>query len=193
MVLLSVTILVTFMAFNWIILPQTTYLRAAQLYENMVGDAGKMTTVIRGQMAIKRDEVSKLNDEVAWVQERFFTAKHAAELFLDLEPIANQFNCNLDQLTFMAPESVSYESDGSETSGIVIKRSVISFTSAYGDIINFLTKLNSYTQRIAITDLIIESDNMIDRQLNCRMTITIYLIEDEEKEEYEKTKTIEYE
>ncbi len=185
MVLLSVIILVAFMAFNWIILPQTTYLRAAQLYENMLGDAGKMTTVIKGQMASKRDEVSKLNDEIARVQGRFFSAKRAAELFQDLEPIACQSNCDLDQLTFMPPESVSYKNDEGETGSIVVKRAVISFTSTYGDVINFLTKLNSYTQRITITDLTIESDSMINGPLYCRMTITIHIIEDKEQKENE--------
>jgi len=179
--LLSVVILVGFMAFNWIVSPQTTYLRAARLYENMVGDAGKMTTVIKGQMVTKRKEASQLNDEIALVQGRFFTAKQAAEFFLDLEPIARQSNCNLDQLTFMPPESISHESDGCEASGIVVKRSVISFTSTYGNVIDFLAKLNSYSQRIAITDLTIELDDMKDERLHCRMTITIYLIEDTEK------------
>ena len=183
--LLSVIILVGFMAFNWVILPQTTYLRAARLYENMLGDAGKMTTVIKDQMVTKRDEVSKLNDEIVRVEGRFFTVKQAAELFLDLEPIAHQSNCNLDQLTFMPSESVSYESDEGEVCSIVVKRSVISFTSTYGEVINFLTKLSSYSQRIVISGLTIESDNMIDRQLYCRMTITIYLIEDKEKKENE--------
>ncbi len=185
MVLLSVVILVTFMAFNWIISPQTTYLRAARLYENMLGDAGKMTIVIRGQMATKRKEVSQLNDEIAQIQGRFFTAKQAAELFLDLEPIARQSNCNLDQLTFLPPESISYKSDGGEACAIIVKRSMISFTSTYSNVIGFLTKLNSYTQRITISDLTIESDDMIDRQLHCRMTITIFLINDKEQKENE--------
>ncbi len=185
MVLVSVSILVGFMAFNWIILPQTTYLRAARLYENMLGDAGKMTTVIKGQMAAKRDEVSKLNDEIVRVQGRFFTLKQAAELFLDLEPIAHQSNCNLDQLIFMPSESVSYESDEGEACSIVVKRSVISFTSTYSSVIRFLTKLNSYSQRIVISDLNIESNSMTDETLYCRMAITIYLIEDKEQEENE--------
>lgn len=183
--MLSVMILVGFSVFNWIISPQTAYLRAARLYESMLGDAGKMSTVIKGQMEAKRDEVSELQDEIARVQGRFFTAKHAAEFFLDLEPIAQQYSCNVDQLAFMSSESISYKSDEGEACDIVIKRSMISFKSAYSDVINFLAKLNSYTQRVAITDLTIESDDMMDVQLHCRMTITIYLIKDKEQKENE--------
>jgi hypothetical protein len=185
MALFSVVILVGFLTYNWIISPQTTYLRAARRYENMLGDAGKMTMVIRGQMETKRKEASQLNNEIARVQGRFFTTKQAAELFLDLEPIARQSNCNLDELTFLSPEAISYESDEGEACDIVVKRSRVSFTSTYGNVINFLTKLDSYMQRIAITDLTIESDNMIDRQLHCQMTITIYIIEETEKKENE--------
>ena len=182
MVLLSVIFLISFMAFNWIVSPQTTYLRAARLYENMLGDAGEMTTVIKGQMAAKKDEANKLNDEIARVQGLFFTDKQAAEFFLDLEPIAHQSNCSLDQLTSLSPESISYKSDGGETCDIVVKRSMISCTSTYGDLIDFLMKLDSYMQRIAISDLSIESDDMIDGQLHCQMTITVYLIKDKEQE-----------
>ncbi len=178
--ILSVVILVGFTSYNWIVSPQTTYLRAAKLYQNMLGDAGKMTTVIKGQLETKNDEVSKLQDEIARVEGRFFTTKHAAEFFLDLEPIARQSDCNLDQLTFIPPESVSYKSDGGEACAIIVKRSMISFTSTYSNVIGFLTKLNSYTQRITISDLTVESDDMIDGQLYCRMTITIYVIDDKE-------------
>jgi len=183
---LSVAILVGFMAFNWVVSPQTAYLRAARLYENMLGDAGKMTTVIRTRMETKKKEVRHLSDEIVRVQSCFFTPRHAAEFFLDLEPLAHQSNCIVNQLTFMPPESISYEKDGGEVCNIVAKRSMISFTSTYGNVIDFLTKLNSYTQRIAITDLAIESDDMADGQLFCRMTITIYLIEDKEQKEHEQ-------
>lgn len=181
--LLSVVILVGFMGFNWIVSPQASYLRAARLYENMVGDAGQMTTVIRGQMETKSKEVSQLKDEVAQVQGRFFTAKQADELFLDLEPIARQSNCILDELTFLPPDAISYENDEGQACDIAVKRAAISYTSTYGDVINFLTKLDSYAQRISISDLNIELDGMIDERLKCQMTITIYLIEDTEKKD----------
>ena len=181
--LLSVIIFVGFMAYNWIVSPQATYLRAARLYENMVGDAGKMTTVIKGQIEVKSKEVSQLKDEVAQAQGRFFTAKQADELFLDLEPIARQSNCILEELTFLPQDAISYENDEGEASDIAVKRAMISYTTTYGDVIKFLTKLDSYTQIIAISDLTVELDGMIDGRLHCQMTITIYLVEDTEKKD----------
>ena len=76
---------------------------------------------------------------------------------------------------------ISYEGDGGEACAILVQRSMVSITSTYGGVINFLSILNSYTQRIAITDLTIELRDMINDQLHCRMTITIYLIKDTEQ------------
>ncbi|MCK5175599.1 MAG: hypothetical protein KAR47_19550, partial [Planctomycetes bacterium] len=49
----------------------------------------------------------------------------------------------------------------------------------YENIIKFFMKLSSYSQRISVNELFIESTGYKTNELVCHITITIYLIEDE--------------
>ena len=180
LVALSSVIVVAIAGYNWVVSPQTSYLRAAHLYEGMVGDAGNMTKVIKNQMGSKKKTVKNLHGEIAQIQSGFFTPKQASELFLDLEPIAHESECTVDSLTFMASESVAYEGKEVETADITIKRLAMGYTGIYKNIIKFLRRLDSYSQRIIISDLHIESSGFSTDELSCQMIITIYMIEDKE-------------
>lgn len=177
---LSSVIIVGIAAYNWAVSPQTSYLRAAHLYDVMIGDAGNMTNVIKSQMGPKNEEVKILQEEIGRIQDKFFTPKQASEFFLDLEPIALQYNCTIDKLAFVSSEPVSYDGTESESEDIIAKKLSISYTGDYKDIITFLKRLESYTQRIVITDVHIESDEMVGDELFCQMIITIYMVEDKE-------------
>jgi hypothetical protein len=180
LVSLSSIMIAAMAAYNWTVGPQTSYLRAAHLYEVMVGDAGQMTRVIKTQLGAKTQTVKNLNAEVGQIQDSFFTPKQANEFFLDLEPIAHQCDCTVDKLVFLASESVAYKGGQDDSCSINVKRSAISFTGVYPNIIKFLQRLSNYSQRIVINDLHIESNDLIDGELSCQMTIAIYLIEDKE-------------
>ncbi|HPD46750.1 MAG TPA: hypothetical protein P5279_09410 [Anaerohalosphaeraceae bacterium] len=180
LICLSSIIIVGMAAYNWTVSPQTSYLRAAHLYEVMMGDAGRMTKTIKTQMNAKSKTVENLHREIAKIQGSFFTPKQANEFFLDLEPIAHQCSCTVDKLVFIASDPVAYKGDQDGSCSITVKRSAISFTGLYPDIINFLRRLSNYSQRILINDLNIESNDMVSGELNCQMTITVYIIEDKE-------------
>lgn len=180
LVSLSSVVVVAIAAYNWAVSPQTSYLRAANLYEHMIGDAGNMTKVIKRQMAAKKTTVDDLHGEIAKIQGSFFTPKQASEFFLDLEPIAQECECTVDKLTFMASESIAYKGKEVESADIIVKRLATSFTGAYKNIIVFLKRLQSYSQRITISDLHVEANDLGDDQLFCQMVITVYMIEDKE-------------
>ncbi|MBE0537649.1 MAG: hypothetical protein IH624_18440 [Phycisphaerae bacterium] len=177
---LSSILVVGMAAYNWTVSPQTCYLRAANLYNVMIGDAGQMTKTIKTQMVSKDRAIKDLNAEIAQIQNGFFTVKQANEFFLDLEPIARQCSCTVDRLVFLASESIAYKGDHNDSCSITLKRSAISFTGLYPDIIRFLRRLNNYAQRILIKDFHIDSSDLVSGELSCQMSITIYLIEDKE-------------
>lgn len=180
LVALFSVVAVAIAGYNWVVSPQTSYLRAAHLYDVMVGDAGNMTKVIKTQMTAKTETVKNLHAEIAKIQGGFFTPKQASELFLDLEPIAHECECTVDSLTFMASESVAYEGKETEAAEIIVKRLAISYSGIYKNIITFLKRLGSYSQRIIISDLNIEAGSLSGEELSCQMIITIYMIEDKE-------------
>jgi hypothetical protein len=177
---LSTAMIVAVAAYNWAVAPQASYLHAAQLYEDMVGDTGNMTEIMKEQLDTRQESIDVLHREIAAIQGSFFTPKQANEFFLDLEPISHSCQCNVDKLSFMPSESIPYKGNETEAGDIVVKRLAFSFTGTYKNIIVLLKRLTSYSQRIVISDVYMQAQDRTAQNLFCQMIITIYTIEDKE-------------
>ena len=171
--------IVTLATYNWIVSPQTRYLHAARQYKTMVGNAGKKTAFIKDQIAVKEIEIEKLQSEIARIQNSFFSPQKATEFFMDLEPIALQCGCNVVSLTFMADET-HRGTEKKQSSPVILKRARLDITGEYENLMKFLGRLGNYPQRVSINDLCVESNHPGNDNLNCGMTITIYVVEDKE-------------
>lgn len=178
----TVILIVGFGMYNWTVSPQTSYLNAARLYESMVANASNKTTMIKGQMETKGDLIITLEQEIAETEGSFFTSASAREFFSDLEPISLQSNCSIDSLNFMSAEPVVVEGEEKGSSSVSFRRASISLVGRYENIIKFFMKLSSYSQRISVNELFIESTGYNAEELVCHITITIYLIEGKDKE-----------
>ena len=177
---LSCVFVVGLAAYNWTVGPQTSYLKAARLYEVMMGDAGRMTKTITDRMVSKTITAKKLNEEITRIQDGFFTPKQVNEFFLDLEPIAHQCNCTVQKLVFIPSDPILHEGRKNDSYDITVKRSALSLQGCYADIIRFMRRLSNYSQRIIIDSLAVENSDVITGDLACHMTITIYVIKDKE-------------
>jgi len=173
-------VMVAVAAYNWAVRPRMEYLYAAQNYETMLSNAGQKTVIIKNRIKIKESKLDELRNEVSEIEESFFTSKRAREFFSDLEPIALQCKCDIDSLSSMPVEHVKSDGDKKTSSDIVIKRAAITLSGKYKNIIEFLEKLGSYSQRISIEELLIESSPSVNGSLACYITIAIYQIEDKE-------------
>ena len=180
-VCVSTIVIVAFATYNWIVSPHISYLKAAERYERMTGSAGQKGTTIKNNIDTKQQELDGLKAEIDQIQNSFFTEEKAREFFSDLEPILVQSDCNIDTLTFLPPESIASQADSEQTSSVILKRAEVEFTGEYENIIKFLKKLSSYSQRISIENLLIQSGRFGQQRLTCYMTVTIYLVEDREK------------
>jgi len=175
----SFVAIVTLATYNWIVSPQTGYLHAARQYEMIVGNAGKKTTFIKDQISTKEVEIEVLQREIAEIQNSFFSSQKATEFFMDIEPLSLQCNCNVDSLTFMADETHQGTNED-KSSPVILRHAAVDITGTYEDLMKFLGRLGNYPQRIAISDLRIESGPRNSDKLTCGMTITIYIVEDKE-------------
>ena len=63
---------------------------------------------------------------------------------------------------------------------ITVKRAEISLTGTYNSIIKFLAILNNRSEYICISDVDIENSEFGQKLLVCKMTITIFMIDDKE-------------
>jgi Tfp pilus assembly protein PilO len=181
-VAVSIIAIVAFVTYNWVVSPQITYLQAAKKYKMIVGSAGEKTTVINNNIMEKQKELDTLRQDVAKLQNSFFSAEKAREFFSDLEPIAVQHKCNVESLTFLPPESKETE----DTVNVTLNHANIVLTGQYKDIMEFIVKIRDYPQRIVIGNLLIESSRFATGELNCQINITIYTIEDKESITHEQ-------
>ena len=179
MISLATIILVTMGMYNWAVSPQTSYLKTAQLYDNMMIHAGEKSVSIKKSIQVKEEELEKLNLEMTTTRDSFFDEKTSREFFSDIEPISHQSNCVIESLNFMPPVTQFSKNEG-DTSGIILKSAEVVFSGKYENIIQFMRKLESYTQRITVSDIAIESIASNRKNLICRVTIAIYLIDHKE-------------
>ncbi len=163
-------------AYNWVIVPQIAYLNAAEQYKSIVGGAGAKSTIIQNNIERKLVEIEKLQQDVSRLENSFFTFEKAREFFSDIEPVAVQHNCAVESSDFMP--SVSKKSG--DVSDVTLSRAKIMLSGNYKNIMKFLEKIRDYPQRIGISNLLIERSDKINNDLNCQVTITIYVIEDKE-------------
>jgi Tfp pilus assembly protein PilO len=188
----SIVVIVAVASYNWCIAPQASYLQAASAHEDILAIARKKTTVISERVDTNRKKISQLQEDINKIEGSFFTRENSREFFSDLDPLSRQCDCTIDTLNFIAPEPVliehkndpENEQDNGEakvySSGIVTKGATISLAGKYEGIVQFLKKLGSYSQRIIINDLYIESTSPESDILSCYINIKVYVIEDRE-------------
>ncbi len=175
-VAVSFVAIVAFAAYNWAISPQIAYLNAAEQYKSIVGGAGAKSTIIQKNIERKLVEIEKLQQDVSRLENSFFTFEKAREFFSDIEPVAVQHNCTIKSSDFMP--SVSKKSG--DVSDVTLSQAKIILSGNYKNIMKFLEKIRDYPQRIVVSNLLIERSNKINNDLNCQVSITVYVIEDKE-------------
>lgn len=168
--------IVALAAYNWVISPQITYLHAAEQYKSIIAGDGARSTVILKNVEKKLVELEKLQQDISGLENSFFTFEKAMEFFSDIEPIAVQHNCTVESSDFIP--SVSKKSG--DVSDVTLSRARIMLSGNYKNIMKFLEKIRDYPQRIVVSNLLIERGNKINNDLNCQVSITIYVIEDKE-------------
>ncbi len=173
----SFVAIVALTAYNWVVSPQITYLHAAEQYKSMLGgDGATRSTVILKNVEKKLVELEKLQQDISGLENSFFTFEKAMEFFSDIEPVAVQHNCTVESSDFMP--SVSKKSG--DVSDVTLSRAKIMLSGNYKNIMKFLEKIRDYPQRIVVSNLLIERGNKINNDLNCQVSITIYVVEDKE-------------
>ena len=91
--------------YNWLVVPHTTYLHAAEKYESVVSDVAKQNTVIKSKNELKKKQLQEVRLNLNEVQAKFFSPDAAKEFFSDIEVIATQANCPIYSINFISNKS----------------------------------------------------------------------------------------
>jgi Tfp pilus assembly protein PilO len=94
-------------------------------------------------------------------------------------------NCIIHSLNVLQPNSALMNDQSKASSYITANRATLRVVGNYGNIVALMGKLQDRPQQVRIDSLSIKSIGSKSNQLECDMTITIYVIQNEEKHPYD--------
>lgn len=155
--------------------PHRNYLRAAQTYQTLAGMLDGKNEVIAGYMEAKKKELQQLQHKSQLIDAGLFDDVEAKQFFSGIQTAAEQTKCVINSLKFPQDVRLSGTSGPSQGMYVVASRVTLSVTGGYKNIIELINKLQNRPQQVWIGSLRIGliSDGL--RELNCDMTITIYV------------------
>ena len=169
-------------AYNWIIAPHRNYLLAADKFESTVTNLARKNKIIGNQVTMKKKELEELHDKYKQSCARLFDPVEAGEFFSNIQASAERANCILSSLTFSpvrpAPKTARPRTD----EYITAQSATLSLSGGYGNILALMDLLQDGPKQVCIDSVGINSDEQDSVQLECGMTVTIYVIH--RKEEY---------
>jgi hypothetical protein len=174
----AIALIVLIGSYNWLIAPHVQYLEAAQKYADEVGRFTSKSKVLEGKLKIKQIEIERLSEQVCEKKKQFFTPAGAQQFLSSLEMFANEANCIITSLNQHYDELDTEKAKALAAAGIRANRAAVSLTGGYPSILKFLAKLLDRPNAILINSLSISVRPDNSANLDCSLTLTIYVIED---------------
>jgi hypothetical protein len=181
--LASLVVIGAVACYNWFIAPHTNYIRAAQKYESTAEAMERKNRVISKGIAGKKRELARLQAEFEQARELVFDHAGAKDFFNGIEAAAEKVGCAVSSLNF---QSTGKKSGSNRTEGFLRgKHAVLNVLGDYTGIIALMDEFQNRRERVVIDSISIESTGKVPGRLDCRMNITIYVMQDEEASTHE--------
>jgi len=179
-VFVALIVIATMAIYNWLIVPQTAYLAAAQQYKSIADNFKNRSKVIDRTVKAKEKKLEQLQQQFAEFENMLFSPREAAEFFGNLQVVSEEMGCTVYSLNIIINEPQSQDNQSENTSGIAANSAALSVLGVYGDIVALVQSLQGRGQKVWIDSVEMQPLNHDSTQLRCDITITIYTIQDKE-------------
>lgn len=166
--------------YSWIVAPHVAQLRAMQRYEPAVDKIADGNKAISTTLANRKKRLGELRQRSARFRTMLFAPDRAAELFSDLQTIAEQTGCGVISVNFAMSGPATAAQGSAAPVGVASHRATLSVVGTYDQIVALIKRLRTRTQKVWVDTLAMVTFNIDLALVRCDMTITIYTIEDEE-------------
>jgi len=164
--------------YRYTVLPHRTLLYASQAYASTATELASTSEAVAKDVTAKAAQLEQLQLESMQLRKGLFSPDQAEKFLSDVRNIAQSLQCSVYSLNFV-PEK---RTDKTEPSCSVISKKVkLNFTGRFANIVSFMNKLQDRPRQVHINSVNIRLANQQQGQLDCNMTISIYVIEDQEK------------
>jgi len=181
-ILIAAVVLIGAVAFyNWVIVPQTGYLMAAQKYESVAAELAKKSQKVNKSVQRAKEDLSELQKKFKQFHTSLFDPNGADKFFSGIQNVAEDVKCVVNSLN-LTPIYQSSKTGGSgAVNGITSRRATLSIAGNYRSIIKLMNKLQERPEQVRIDSVSIKPiDNNSDR-LKCDMAVTVYVIRGNEE------------
>ncbi|MGD2095588.1 MAG: hypothetical protein PVH77_11325 [Phycisphaerales bacterium] len=178
----SLIVIAVLAIYNWVIVPRTTYLLAAQQYESVMDSVIKKNKTISSRVKVKRKELQELREQSSQLYSTLFSPDKAGEFFSDLQAISEETGCIVYSVNLVTNKQ-NPKKDGQlrDNLGLETKSAVLSVVGVYKNITKLIERLQSRTQKVWIDSINLRALRQNSDRLRCDITITICIITDEEE------------
>jgi Tfp pilus assembly protein PilO len=173
--LLALVFIAAIALYRWILFPYGGQLFAAQQYKSTLDGAMHKISNLYITLKEKREKSEKMTKEFDNRQNELFTTDEVQRFFGSLQTIARKSGCIIQSVTSLQDGRTSPQNE-QDTSGIVGKKTMISISGGYGDILRFLGYLQTYEHKIWIESFKLDTGGNTGK-LKCQVVLTLYCIE----------------
>jgi len=171
--------------YNRVVAPHKNYLLAARRYGLVAGNLAKKNQVVTGNVAAKEKQLEKLQGKFGQIHTRLFGPIGARKFFGQLQTVSEEANCIMYSLKFLPTDQAINAEHLKAGSHITANRAVLSVIGNYGDIVVLVNKLQDRLEQVRIDSVNVKLIRKNAEQLKCNMTITIYVMQNEEEPPYD--------
>lgn len=185
MILVCLLIIGAIGVYNWIIAPHQSYIQAAQRFESTTKNLAKKKQMIRNNLNNQKKELKELEEKLNSDLDMLFEPSEAKEFFNSFEVVSEKAGCIMYSLTFPQADLQPSKNKPDTNSRITSKVAKLTILGAYGNITDFMNKLQENSKYVQIESVKIYSDSNIPDYLRCDMSVTIYIVSGKEIHRHE--------
>jgi len=184
-VLTALVLIGAIAAYNWIVAPHKDYLLAAQRYDLVAGTLAKRSQIITSNVAAKEKQLEKLQGKFSHIHTSLFDPLGARKFFSQLQTVSEETGCIMYSLKFLPANPAISAKRLKAGTYITANRAALSVIGDFGNILALMNKLQDRSEQVRIDAVNIKLIRKNAEQLKFDMTITIYVMQDEEKPPYD--------
>lgn len=172
-------------SYNWAVSPHLDYLLASERYESVTANLVERYQAIRDDVIGKRRKLNELQKEIQQTHVRLFDKAEAREFFNDIQLMAKNANCTVGSLDFLPAASASETGRAQVDKYITLQCAKLGVVGSYQNLITLLNRLQDRSEQVEINSLTIKPIRGKSDQLKCDVTVTVYVIEDKERDSHD--------
>lgn len=177
-VMLAALVLIgTIAVYNWIVAPHAGYLLAAQRHRSVISKLTEKNQIINNNVAIKRKKLKELREKFRQVHAALFDPIEAKDFLSDIQAASEEANCTMQSLNFSQTDSALKAKQSKAGSHITANRATLSVVGNYRNLVALMNKLQDGLRQVWIDSISIRSIRNNPDQLECDMTVTVYVIQ----------------